>query len=1364
MRRKVVYSMLAILALLSLICVPNVPTKAWVYPDCTQDDKFELFGPRLDRLLINMYSDLIAECAAMEECEIDIMDWKAPWWYYDKWTTPPYDELIKLVNVSCNLDEIALKINNNKTVYGEPNPCHVSSFRHALAHMVDRNQIIMVDCGGWAIPMYTEVPRACCLEKYSHPDIWPGGLLDDLTHPYDQAEAERLLREDGFFRIPEPDGPWYWIPALVDPKQWPEYTVPIKVHLTFVIPGEDPIKMKIGYRLELKLNEMGIQHTSIFLPNMGIHYEVMLEKQFHLYLADQNLRKNPDYLYDMKHSQMYWHPGACPNYIHFNDTEYDMWAERLKCAATQEEAVAAALKCQEIYATPCRIGSVPICMLVGYKAMKRCYTGTPYVVDEEDMYECQSWKGIVNGYWDKCSCGGDFGINSWWTFLNAYPEGHLMGDCAHMTMRYGFMTPQLKSLNPIYAYDYWDWEVLNKIYDTLIKNDPYHKLHPNQPQEIPWMAKDWNISTWIDPVTHAVKTKLIFHLDTAITWQDGVPFCPADVKFTLLDLPRRLEQMGLPPPWWHMKVKQIHNVQMPDPCTVEVLFNCTSMWALQWIGALKILPKHIWEPLLDLHQAGVVDITGFAPDPNLIGTGPWRLEEYVPLSHVLLVANKPSSVVQTDLPGSEPIHSPNGYFRWCPVHINIHTLHEFHNKDPIDFGMKNPWYCTQWNYTKGKHENISTQYHLTWYPYDTFYDPFDVWNYTGAWRYYDPDAAEGYVSVSDGMLHVSGYGPPPGPYEEGGLMTIGEFNYPVTIETRLRSNSNYNSPSLHFRQQWAQGSIWVQYDYSAGGWHAGYMDTTGHHDVVWAGSHIAGIWYTLKLVVNSTNFKVYLNDALKVDSYWSPPQEISKTIGLTSTYGSYGSGDFDWVNITLTTTTYDTNLNGILDQGDYIDMTRKKDEVPVGPTIRHHVFYVETRGVGPVYPPCNVTIWTDWYSQKIYPCDEATFGITLHNQWLNPIPNTAWPNHEQVGELWVDKIVKLSVKQIIEGESGTEFPPGQYLHFQNTTKVKLPTDQLAWTPIHYQTTGAVYSTYWGWHIVNPCDTWTYPPGDIITFEACMEIDLPEPTWFLWMHPTEVQIKPTENIILPACEHHKEIINLHFKKCHYDIKVLVHIKGPPKLVVTKDDGTIPIPVCVPFTLEPYQQVAFLQSTVVHWLEYGIVHIKQPTVIHVLEGMIFVDGIPIPPCVPYPLVPCQVVEFLPSTVVHWVEMGHMEIMGAPTVIHVLEGKAYKDPYVVHNPWLCQWINCTYDFWSTIPPDIAGKWWDTWHEVGWHGLLPAGHQIQIPDCKVDMKDVFKGAKAFGSHPCHPRWEAIADLNGDYKVDMKDIYFIARNFGWKC
>jgi hypothetical protein len=56
------------------------------------------------------------------------------------------------------------------------------------------------------------------------------------------------------------------------------------------------------------------------------------------------------------------------------------------------------------------------------------------------------------------------------------------------------------------------------------------------------------------------------------------------------------------------------------------------------------------------------------------------------------------------------------------------------------------------------------------------------------------------------------------------------------------------------------------------------------------------------------------------------------------------------------------------------------------------------------------------------------------------------------------------------------------------------------------------------------------------------------------------------------------------------------------------------------------------------------------------------------------------------------------------------------------------------------------------------------ELLDFTVDMRDIGRAARAFGSSPGHLRWEPIADINDDFVVDMRDIGGIAREFGWSC
>ncbi|MEM2294229.1 MAG: ABC transporter substrate-binding protein [Candidatus Bathyarchaeia archaeon] len=50
---------------------------------------------------------------------------------------------------------------------------------------------------------------------------------------------------------------------------------------------------------------------------------------------------------------------------------------------------------------------------------------------------------------------------------------------------------------------------------------------------------------------------------------------------------------------------------------------------------------------------------------------------------------------------------------------------------------------------------------------------------------------------------------------------------------------------------------------------------------------------------------------------------------------------------------------------------------------------------------------------------------------------------------------------------------------------------------------------------------------------------------------------------------------------------------------------------------------------------------------------------------------------------------------------------------------------------------------------------------DCKVDLKDIFAIALAYGAYPGHPKWNPNLDINNDKKIDLKDYFAAAKQYG---
>jgi len=558
---------------------------AYVSARASSFEESTQFGPRIDELLIKMPADF----ELLETDEIDIADWPLPKELVDRWSKPPYNETIALTKYAQTV-MYQLDINNNETIptySGWRSPTSYPQFRKAIAHLVNRTRIITEILNGSGMPLTT--PIFPWLEKWFNPNA--------DAYPYNPIEAANILDEAGFVQGSTPN-PYY------DPSK-PGSAQFIRVYppghekagqdldpLIFYVRYDHPEMNSTGYIIRDELLSLGIP---VEIPQIEIQemiLKVMCYGDYHLYTGCWTLGIEPTYLYGLYHSEQYWKPGYCYNYNNVHDDELDYWLEKLLYATNQDEAAVACREAQRRLAEI--VGIIPLWAPIKVKAYRNDLRG---VVNEES-----------------------FGVDSWWTFVNAHPKDVKIGG----TIRYG-ISYEIGSLNPVCSSGtYSDWLVLDKIYDTLIKRDPY-----NVTEAVPWIAKSVEVQTW-----NGNNTKLVFELNDNIYWHDGVKLTSEDVKFTIeyiqsfWDAP----MWGHPLPDFYHHVADVNHVETPDPYTVIVYMNSPGIWSLYDVGEVPILPKHIWE--------NITEPWGFQPDPQLVGSGPFKFSEYVNGSHVRLIANR----------------------------------------------------------------------------------------------------------------------------------------------------------------------------------------------------------------------------------------------------------------------------------------------------------------------------------------------------------------------------------------------------------------------------------------------------------------------------------------------------------------------------------------------------------------------------------------------------------------------------------------------------------------------------------------------------------------------------------------------------
>lgn len=172
---------------------------------------------------------------------------------------------------------------------------------------------------------------------------------------------------------------------------------------------------------------------------------------------------------------------------------------------------------------------------------------------------------------------------------------------------------EVKNFANTIQYDGGSWFMGTLIFDRLVAMDygPDFDIHP-------LLAESWEVSP--DGKTYT------FHLVKNATWHDGEPFTSADVKFTFEGIVEQ-EAAAL------ATMESIDSIETPDDHTVIIHtkeVDGSFLAQLAIYPRTEILPKHIYEGTTWTENPANLDP---------IGTGPYKLEEHVPGSHVTLVRN-----------------------------------------------------------------------------------------------------------------------------------------------------------------------------------------------------------------------------------------------------------------------------------------------------------------------------------------------------------------------------------------------------------------------------------------------------------------------------------------------------------------------------------------------------------------------------------------------------------------------------------------------------------------------------------------------------------------------------------------------------
>lgn len=143
-------------------------------------------------------------------------------------------------------------------------------------------------------------------------------------------------------------------------------------------------------------------------------------------------------------------------------------------------------------------------------------------------------------------------------------------------------------------------QVTTKIYEGLIDYDEAFTPRPA-------LAREWQID--------ASARSAIFKLQPGVRFHDGEPFSSADVRFTFMEVLKRVHPRG------RSTFRDLQAVETPDDETAIFRFSAPMPYLLASLSSFE-------SPILSRHLGGETSLDAYAAAERPIGTGPFRFVEW----------------------------------------------------------------------------------------------------------------------------------------------------------------------------------------------------------------------------------------------------------------------------------------------------------------------------------------------------------------------------------------------------------------------------------------------------------------------------------------------------------------------------------------------------------------------------------------------------------------------------------------------------------------------------------------------------------------------------------------------------------------
>ncbi|HLS89413.1 MAG TPA: ABC transporter substrate-binding protein [Sphingobacteriaceae bacterium] len=525
-----------------------------------QDGTWGTKGSYVDEIILPIIMDAEAQVLALQRGDIHILPGLALPSHIERLAADPNVD----ITVDPGYHMFYLAMNMRRP------PLNDVVVRRAIAHAIDRDEIILSLFQGYMLPLAEFVPPA---SPFFNPDT--------EVPEYDPELAKQIL-DDAGYRM-GPDG------IRIDPGTGERLR-----EMTILTPTMEvaPTSAQLGVMVAEAARSIGLPVRAEPLDFNVIVERILTDlggdRDFDMYALAWGLERFPRHLYTLFHSDFDVDGGD--NTPGLRDPDYDAAAEKVWTPRSLEEAMEAAYEAQEILSWL-----------------------QPYVPLYSRPYMDAFRSDIVTGYVPHLGYGAASTVDeSIWTPLNIRLVDRERGG----TVRW-LLEQEPGNLNILVGSSAYDARIFGLVYGPgLIAAEPVNN------EDFPWEAERWEVGTWTTP-EGTEGTKVTYYLRKDITWHDGVPFTAHDVKFTM----DYLKEQRVPK--YQFAWTNYSHAEVVDDYTVAVYFDNVSYW--HTYNTRAFLAKHIWEnveqfdefePWKEPHPT----VPGLT---KMIGTGPFVFKEYV---------------------------------------------------------------------------------------------------------------------------------------------------------------------------------------------------------------------------------------------------------------------------------------------------------------------------------------------------------------------------------------------------------------------------------------------------------------------------------------------------------------------------------------------------------------------------------------------------------------------------------------------------------------------------------------------------------------------------------------------------------------